>query len=114
MRRVMHLPWLLQFSDSALLFMRLLVGWVFIWSGWSHTKDPVSRGKSIGFGPGFTRFPGTAGLARRAGVARRPRRRGAGRRAGRGSGRADSDRGAGPRPGHARCHSEEDFRLAHR
>ena len=65
----MRLPWLLQFSDFALLFMRLLVGWVFIWSGWSHAKDPVSRGKSIGASPGFTRFLGIAELAGGLGVA---------------------------------------------
>jgi putative oxidoreductase len=65
----MRLPWLLQFSDIALLFMRLLVGWVFVWSGWSHTKDPIARGKSIGISPGFTRFLGLVELAAGLGVA---------------------------------------------
>jgi putative oxidoreductase len=65
----MQLPWLLQFSDEALLFMRLLVGLVFISSGWSHTKDPVTRGKSIGVSPGFTRFIGLAELTGGLGVA---------------------------------------------
>ncbi|MBA3259207.1 MAG: DoxX family protein [Gemmatimonadales bacterium] len=64
-----RLPWLLQFTDFALLFMRLLVGWVFIWSGWSHAKDPVERGKSIGMSPGFTRFLGVAEVAGGFGVA---------------------------------------------
>ncbi len=64
-----RLPWLFQFSDFALLFMRLLVGWVFIWSGWSHAKDPVERGKSIGMSPGVTRFLGIAELAGGLGVA---------------------------------------------
>lgn len=64
-----RLPWLLQFTDFALLFMRLLVGWVFIWSGWSHAKDPVERGKSIGMSPGFTRFLGVAEVAGGLGVA---------------------------------------------
>jgi len=50
-------------ADLALLFMRLLVGAVFATSGWSHAKDPVSRGKSIGQSPGFTRFLGIAELA---------------------------------------------------
>ena len=50
-------------ADLALLFMRLLVGAVFITSGWSHAKDPVTRGKSIGQSPGFTRFLGIAELA---------------------------------------------------
>jgi putative oxidoreductase len=65
----MRLPWLLQFSDLALLFMRVLVGWVFVWSGWSHVTDPVTRGKSIGMSPGFTRFLGLAELAGGLGVA---------------------------------------------
>ena len=59
----MQLPWLLQFSDAALFFMRLLVGLVFITSGWRHAKDPVTRGKSIGLSPGFARFLGLAELA---------------------------------------------------
>jgi putative oxidoreductase len=63
------LPWLLPFSDAALLLMRLLVGLVFVTSGWSHVKDPVTRGKSIGFNPGFTRVLGIVELAGGLGVA---------------------------------------------
>ena len=48
----MQIPELYRLSDLALLFMRLLVGWVFLWSGYSHAKDPVTRGKSIGQSPG--------------------------------------------------------------
>jgi putative oxidoreductase len=65
----MQLPWLYQFSDAALLLMRLLVAVVFITSGWSHVKDPVERGRSIGMSPGFTRFLGVAELAGGLGVA---------------------------------------------
>ena len=65
----MQLPWLLAFGDAALLLMRLLVGLVFVTSGWSHFKDPVTRGKSIGMSPGFTRFLGIAELAGGLGVA---------------------------------------------
>ena len=65
----MRLPWLYPFTDLALLIMRLLVGWVFIWSGWSHAKDPVARGKSIGLSPGVTRFLGVAEFAGGLGVA---------------------------------------------
>lgn len=65
----MQLPWLLQFSDAALLFVRLLVGLVFIASGWRHAKDPVTRGKRIGMSPGFVRFLGLAELAGGLGVA---------------------------------------------
>jgi putative oxidoreductase len=64
-----RVPWLLQFSDVALLFMRLLVGSIFIWSGASHLRDPVARGKSIGVSPGFTRLLGLAELAGGLGVA---------------------------------------------
>lgn len=65
----MQLPGLLRYSDEALLLMRLLVGVVFISSGWNHVKDPVARGKSIGMSPGFTRFLGMAELAGGLGVA---------------------------------------------
>ena len=56
-------PWLLDWSDLALLLMRLLVGWVFFYSGSSHVRDPVARGKSIGMSPGFTRFLGLVEMA---------------------------------------------------
>ncbi|MGH7510528.1 MAG: DoxX family protein [Gemmatimonadales bacterium] len=65
----MSLPWLLQFSDHALLFMRLLVGLVFVASWWKHARDPVARGESIGLSPGLTRFLGLAELAGGIGVA---------------------------------------------
>ena len=49
--------------------MRLLVGLIFMTSGWSHAKDPVTRGASIGMSPAFTRFLGFAELAGGLGVA---------------------------------------------
>ena len=66
---MIRFPWLLQFSDLALLFIRLLVGLVFITSGSSHVKDPVARGKSIGMSPGFTRLLGVGEIAGGLGVA---------------------------------------------
>ena len=65
----MRFPFVAPYVDLALLLMRLLVGWVFISSGWSHVSDPVARGKSIGTSPGFTRFLGSAELAGGVGVA---------------------------------------------
>jgi putative oxidoreductase len=65
----MRFAFLADFADLALLFMRLLVGWVFIWSGWSHFTHPIERAKSIGQSPGFTRFLGLAELAGGLGVA---------------------------------------------
>jgi putative oxidoreductase len=64
-----QIPWLLGYSDLALLFMRLLVGALFVTSGWSHTKDPVTRGRSIGLPPGVTRLLGLAEMAGGLGVA---------------------------------------------
>src|SRR5215210_4283965 len=65
----MQILWLYQLSDAALLLMRILVGLVFVTSGWSHAKDPVARAKSIESSPGFTRFLGLAELAGGLGVA---------------------------------------------
>jgi putative oxidoreductase len=62
-------PALLPYADHALLLVRLVIGLVFVTSGWSHMKDPVARGKSIGASPGFTRFLGLAEVAGGAGVA---------------------------------------------
>lgn len=63
------LPRLLPYGDVAVLLMRLLVGAVFVTSGWSHARDPVARAKSIGMSPGFTRFLGVAEVAGGLGVA---------------------------------------------
>jgi putative oxidoreductase len=63
------LPALVGFVDIALLLMRIVVGLVFITSGWNHVKDPVTRGKSIGLSPGITRIIGLAEMAGGAAVA---------------------------------------------
>lgn len=65
----MTIEWLYGFSDIALLLMRIMVGLVFVTSGWRHASDPVTRGKSIGLSPTFTRFIGIAELAGGLGVA---------------------------------------------
>ena len=62
-------PQLARFTDLGLLLMRLMIGVVFVASGYSHLKDPVSRGKSIGMGKGFTIFLGIAEAAGGVGVA---------------------------------------------
>jgi putative oxidoreductase len=64
-----QIPWLLRYSDLALLLMRLLIGAVFFTSAWHHVKDPVTRGKSIGMPPGATRLLGLAEMAGALGVA---------------------------------------------
>jgi len=62
-------PQLLQFDDSSLLLLRLMVASVFGTSGWSHVKDSKGRAQSIGMSPGFTTFLGVAELAGALGVA---------------------------------------------
>jgi putative oxidoreductase len=64
-----QIPALLALDDLALLLMRLLVGAVFMTSGWSHARDPVARGESIEMSPAFTRALGIAELAGGLGVA---------------------------------------------
>src|SRR5215207_2242605 len=65
----MTIQWLYGYADVALLLMRLLVGLVFVTSGWRHASDAVERAKSIGMSVGFTRFLGIAELAGGLGVA---------------------------------------------
>lgn len=61
-------PQLLQFSDAALLCLRLVVGVVFFESGRRHAGDPVGRAASIGLSPGLTRILGWAEMAAALGV----------------------------------------------
>jgi len=64
----MIFPQLAQFTDIALLLLRLLVGIVFIASGYKHLKDPATRSKDIGMSKSFTIFLGAAELAGGLGV----------------------------------------------
>src|SRR5215467_4506354 len=59
----MSFPQLIQFLPIALLLMRLMVGAIFLTSGWSHVTCTEERAKSIGMSKGFTRFLGVAELA---------------------------------------------------
>jgi putative oxidoreductase len=62
------IPELGQFADYGFLLLRLMVGVIFIYSGWNHLKDPAGRGKSIGMSKGFTFFLGAAEVAGSLGV----------------------------------------------
>ncbi len=62
-------PQLARFTDLGLLLLRLMVGLVFVSSGYSHLKDPSARAKSIGMSKPFTIFLGIAELAGGLGVA---------------------------------------------
>ena len=61
-------PQLSRFTDLGLLLLRLMVGLVFITSGYNHLKNPEERSKSIGMSKGFTIFLGTAEVAGALGV----------------------------------------------
>jgi putative oxidoreductase len=64
----MIFPQLAQFADIALLLLRLMVGIVFIASGYKHLKDPATRSKDIGMSKSLTIFLGAAELAGGLGV----------------------------------------------
>jgi putative oxidoreductase len=64
----MTFPQLAQFTDLALLFLRLMVGVVFITSGYHHLQNPEARSKDIGMSKGFTIFLGAAEFAGALGV----------------------------------------------
>jgi putative oxidoreductase len=62
-------PQLARFTDLALLLLRLMVGLIFVTSGYSHLKSPAERAKSIGMSKAFTIFLGAAEVAGGFGVA---------------------------------------------
>ncbi|MBZ5570645.1 MAG: DoxX family protein [Acidobacteriia bacterium] len=62
-------PQLAQFTDLALLLLRLMVALVFVTSGWSHATKSAERSKSIGMSQGFTLLLGIAEVAGGLGVA---------------------------------------------
>jgi putative oxidoreductase len=57
------IPQLARFSDVALLLLRIMVGIVFMTSGWKHLTDPEARSKDIGMSKGFTILLGAAEFA---------------------------------------------------
>lgn len=64
----MIFPQLARFSDLALLLLRLMVGAVFLTSGWKHLTNAEERSKAIGMNKGFTIFLGVAEFAGGLGV----------------------------------------------
>jgi putative oxidoreductase len=51
-------PELARFTDVTLLLLRVVVGVVFITSGWKHVSNPAERSKDIEMSKGFTVFLG--------------------------------------------------------
>lgn len=64
----MYLPFLAQFTDVAILLLRLMVGLVFFTSGWAHATHPAERSADIEMSKGFTRFLGIVECAGALGV----------------------------------------------
>ena len=64
----MTFPSLAKFTDEALLLLRLMIGMVFLTSGWKHASDPETRSKDIEMSKGFTCFLGIAECAGALGV----------------------------------------------
>jgi putative oxidoreductase len=62
-------PQLSQFTDIGLLFLRLMVGIVFVDSGYRDLADPAGRGKNVGMSKAFAIFLGVAEVAGGLGVA---------------------------------------------
>jgi putative oxidoreductase len=62
-------PQLARFTDLGLLLLRLMIGLVFVTSGYRDLKDPTGRAKSIGMSKAFTIFLGIAEVAGSLGVA---------------------------------------------
>lgn len=61
-------PQLLRFTDLGLLLLRLMIGIVFLSSGWSHVTKSAERSKSIGMSKGFTMFLGLGEIAGSLGI----------------------------------------------
>ncbi len=55
-------PQLEHFTDFALVFLRLMVGLIFVDSGYNDLKGADARSKNLGLPRGFTLFLGTAEL----------------------------------------------------
>jgi putative oxidoreductase len=64
----MIFPQLARFTDVALLLLRIMIGIVFLTSGWKHLIDPKKRSQDIGASKGFTIFLGATEFAGSLGV----------------------------------------------
>lgn len=61
-------PQLARFADVALLLLRIMIGIVFLTSGWKHLSDAEKRSKDIGQSKGFTIFLGAVEFAGSLGI----------------------------------------------
>ena len=95
----MLFPELARFTDVALLLLCVMVGVVFVTSGWNHLREPEARSKDIEQSKGVTISLGAAELCRRGGG---------------NAWRSHSTRCHRFDPHHAGRDLEKDFRLAYR
>jgi putative oxidoreductase len=61
-------PSFTRLADMGFLLLRLMVGLVFIVSGWSDVRQPEERSKSLGTSRDFTLFLGIAEIAGSLGI----------------------------------------------
>jgi putative oxidoreductase len=59
----MIIPEISSFSSAALLLLRVIIGIIFISSGWKHLMNPAERSKSIGMSRTFTLLLGAGEVA---------------------------------------------------
>jgi putative oxidoreductase len=64
----MLFPSLTNYTDIALLLLRLMVGLIFLTSGYKHLTNAEARSKDIGMSKSFTLFLGAAECAGALGV----------------------------------------------
>ncbi|MGH9716466.1 MAG: DoxX family protein [Candidatus Acidiferrales bacterium] len=61
-------PQLTRLADFGILLLRLMVGVVFVTSGWNDVQKPEARSQSLGMSKGSTLFLGIAEIAGSLGV----------------------------------------------
>jgi putative oxidoreductase len=56
-------------NQYTILALRVLVGWIFVWSGFTHARDPEGRSKDLGLPKGFVLLIGIIELLAGLGIA---------------------------------------------
>jgi putative oxidoreductase len=56
-------------NQIAILCLRVLTGWIFVWSGFAHARDPEGRSKDLGLPKPFVLFLGVVELLAGLGIA---------------------------------------------
>src|SRR6201999_35122 len=56
-------------NQIVILCLRVLTGWIFVWSGFAHARDPEGRSKDLGLPKGFVLLLGIVELLAGLGIA---------------------------------------------